>query len=226
MHNPVTWIGGWAFNLACWRSHLVSLYPGREHTFLDAHAILEEPSLLASAAKNLPPGGTLIAWSLGSLLLHRGLAQGEINASCKFISISPIFDFCREGGPWSPSVLFKMARKLPKDRHSVLTDFFALLQGDSEMDPAQTEAWKRQANKYSLDSLLLGLEALGGIKVAPETIPANTRIIFLASELDPLAPSTSQDFSRPGWISYPQGHLPFLDYPDLVKPLLIKRNSV
>ena len=220
MLDPVVWIGGWASNLACWRTSLEGLYPSREHSFLDAHAILEEPGLLQIAANSLPPNGTMIAWSLGSLILHRSLASGELNTSCRLVSVCPIFDFCREGGPWPPAALFRMTRKLHGNRESTLAEFYALVQGDSSVSQAQTEAWKIQSRAYSLDSLLAGLAALNDIKVMRTSLPAHDRHTFFASAQDPLAPPNREDFPGPRWIGFPKGHLPFLDYPDLLRPLL------
>jgi len=71
-----------------------------------------------------------------------------------------------------------------------------------------------------VESLLKGLEALGGMQVARERVPANHRHHFLASAQDPLAPPARESFPGPGWIGYPQGPLPFLDHPDLLQPLL------
>ena len=226
MHDPVVWIGGWASNLACWRGSLEALYPGREHSFLDAHAILEEPGLMQVAADSLPTSGTLVAWSLGSLILHRSLASGDLNASCRLVSVCPIFDFCREGGPWPPAALFRMTRKLPGNRESTLAEFFAQVQGDSPITQAQTEAWKIQSRGYSLDSLLAGLAALNDIKVLRASLPTHERHTFLASARDPLAPPNREDFPGPKWIGFPKGHLPFLDYPDLLRPLLSGKTQV
>jgi hypothetical protein len=220
MSNPVVWIGGWASNLACWRADLEILYPGREHTFLDAHAILSEPGLLPLIASTLPAKGTIVAWSLGSLLLHQSLATGDFQPSCHLVSICPIFDFCREGGPWPPAALFRMARKLPKNRQAVLTEFYDQVQGDSPITPIQAEAWKLQSHGYSLTTLLEGLEALGGIRVARLSLPSYPKLSFLASAHDPLAPPTREDFPALGWTGYSHGHLPFLDYPELLRPLL------
>ncbi len=220
MHEPVIWLGGWASNLGCWRNRLEELYPDREHAFLDAHSVVAEPGLLRLAISSLPRGGTFIAWSLGSLLLHRGLADLEWEAECGLVSISPIFDFCREDGPWPPAALIRMTRKLPKSRETVLNEFLDLVQGRLQMQAGEVEAWKIQSRKYTLDALLEGLEALGGIVIKNSQLPKNPRHVFLCSVKDPLAPPNREDFPGPGWIGYPEGHLPFLDYPNLLRPLL------
>lgn len=220
MLDPVLWMGGWASNLACWRGTFENLYPGREHIFLDAHAVLSEPGLLPLAAASLPPGGTLVAWSLGSLLLHRALAEDGFRPACRLVSACPIFDFCREGGPWPRAALSRMARRLPKGREAVLSEFWALVKGNSSVTPDQDQAWLAQSRNHPLESLLEGLEALGGLRIERDLLPPQARRHFLASARDPLSPPAREAFPGPGWIGYPQGHLPFLDYPDLLRPLL------
>ena len=225
MLDPVLWLGGWASNLACWRGTLESLYPGREHIFLDAQAILSEPGLLPLAASTLPPGGTLVAWSLGSLLMHRALAEGDLKPACRLVSACPIFDFCREGGPWPPAALIRMARKLPKSRESVLSVFWTQVKGNSNVTQDREDAWMAQSRTYSLESLLEGLDALGSVRVDRQRLPVSDRHHFLASVQDPLAPPTREAFPGPGWIGYPQGHLPFLDHPELLRPLLTSKSG-
>ncbi len=225
MHEPIVWIGGWASNLACWRSELETLYPSREHTFLDAHVILEEPGLLPLAAATLPPGGTLVAWSFGSLLLHRSLATEKFRPVCHMISVCPIFDFCREGAPWPLAALSRMIRRIPKHREAVLEEFYAQMLGNSSVTPWQSAAWKHQSAGYSQETLIAGLEALSNVKVANAELPSGNRHTFLASVHDPLSPPSRERFPCSNWMSFPEGHLPFLDYPELFYPLLNHHTS-
>ncbi|MDB5103301.1 MAG: hypothetical protein JWP91_990 [Fibrobacteres bacterium] len=220
MGDPVLWLGGWASGLACWRRALESLYPRREHTFLDSHAVLEEPGLLALAAAGLPRQGTLAAWSMGSLILHKALAAGDFTPACRLISLSPIFDFCTEGGPWPKAALIRMARRLPREREAVLSGFWNLSKGSSQVTPAQEEAWSRQSAGYGMPALLQGLEFLGGTVVKRAELPASERHLFLASPQDPLSPTPRGVFPGREWHGYPRGHLPFLDHPELLGPLL------
>jgi hypothetical protein len=221
MHSPVLWLGGWASGLACWRAPLEALYPRREHTFLDAHAVLEEPGLLALAAAGLPKDGTLVAWSLGSLLLHRALADG-LTTDCRRVSVSPIFDFCAAGGP-PRAALKRMMRRLPRERETVLAEFWDLIRGNSAVTPAQEQAWRAQARAYPLASLLQGLEALDAVAVDRKSLfreGGDNRHRFLASPLDPMAPAPREAFPGRGWNGYAAGHLPFLDYAAALTPLL------
>ena len=219
MGDPVVWLGGWASGLACWRGALEALYPRREHTFLDAHAVLEEPGLLASATEGLRHRGTLVAWSMGSLLLHKALAEGLV-PGCRLVSAAPVFDFCREGGPWPKAALIRMARRLPREREAVLGEFWATAQGNSQVTLDQAAGWLRQSRAYELPALLQGLEILGGTVIDRAKLPADPNHLFLASPQDPLAPTPRGVFPGKQWLGYPRGHLPFLDYPGLLAPWL------
>lgn len=219
MDNPVLWLGGWASGLACWREAIESLYPRREHTFLDSHAVLEEPGLLALAASGLPRNGTLVAWSLGSLILHKALADRTLKAACRLVSLSPIFDFCHEGGPWPKAALIRMARRLPREREAVLAEFRTLVRGNTPVTPAADASWLRQSAAYPLPVLIQGLEYLGGTVVDRAALPESDRHFFLASPQDPLSPTPRGVSPGREWIGYPRGHLPFLDFPGLLGPL-------
>jgi hypothetical protein len=219
MGDPVLWLGGWASGLACWRPAIEALYPRREHIFLDSHAVLEEPGLLALGAEGLPRNGTLVAWSMGSLILHKALAAG-FRPACRLVSASPIFDFCREGGPWPKAALIRMARRLPREREAVLSEFWGLAMGNSPVTPDLEAAWLGQSAGYALPALLQGLEYLGATVVDRAAVPASDRHFFLASPQDPLSPTPRGVSPGREWIAYSRGHLPFLDYPDLLGPLL------
>ena len=231
----IVWLGGWASDLACWRGALESLYPGRTHRFLDAHAVLDGAADLRGEAGRLPPEGCLAAWSLGSLLVHRELAAGW-SPACRMLSLSPIFDFCRPDGPWPRAAVTRMIRRLPRERGKVLEEFRAAAWGNSRITPGMAAAWEERVRAYADGSLARGLEALAGISLDRGRVPASPARIFLASPEDPLAPAPSDtawaadaytdpytdayaDAGR-AWRLYPRGHLPFLDFPDLVAPLL------
>lgn len=220
MGKPILWVGGWASSLACWREELAARYPGREHRFLDAHEILSRPAALPEAAAALPPGGTVAAWSLGSLLLHRRLAEGRFPARA-VLSLSPVFAFAGPGSPWPPAALARMIRRLGRDRDTVLQEFWAQVKGTSPVTPAAEAAWLRQADGYALADLVAGLEALLNFTVDP-THPSLTAagLRLVAGERDPLAPAGPEVPGAPARVLYPEGHLPFLDHPNLVAPLL------
>lgn len=217
--ETVLWIGGWASGLACWRRELEALYPGPSHRFLDAHDVLVDRGRLRREAAALPAGSAIAGWSLGSLLMHLDLQDGGF-PEVRFLSLSPVFDFCGEGAPWSRAALARMIRKLPRARGEVLEDFWTLVKGGSQVSRDAAEAWRRQADVYSLDALVAGLEALGSLAADPAALETRPGIAFVASGRDPLAPPPRGRVAGAAWSFYPGGHLPFLDFPDIVRPLL------
>lgn len=211
MAETVLWIGGWASDLEIWGPEFQRLYPGYAHTFLDAHAILSQPGLLPQRAAALGSDDTLAAWSLGSLILHRALIAG-FAASCRMVSICPVFSFCRDDGPWPKPAVDRMARRLSRDRTAVLAQFRDLALG-AHADSARKDAWTRRAATYATDELQRGLEYLAGYTADPAALPREARIRFLASAGDPLAPAITALKGEAGWLDYPEGHVPFLDHP-------------
>ena len=225
MGEPVLWVGGWASGLACWRGELESLYSGRPHAFLDAHEVLADPGRLSRAAAELPPEGVLVAWSLGSLLLHARLAAGEA-FNCRLLSLSPIFDFCCAGGPWPREAVFRMIRKLPKARADVLGEFWKLAKGNTSVTPSMESEWLDQSHGYPLDALLDGLETLVEVRVdRGDTVfsPSGDGIRFLASPFDPVASMPEGTGWGTNWTRFPKGHLPFLEYHEILRPMLEAR---
>jgi hypothetical protein len=212
------WIGGWASDLSAWSEAIAARYPDRGHRFLDAHALIDGQADLRAEAARLGPDDGLAAWSLGSLLLHRELAQGW-RPACATLSLCPIFDFCREGGPWPRSVVLRMARRLGRERQSVLEEFRAAAWGRSHVASGLSEAWTCRAAAYPADSLARGLAVLAETQVDPAAAGLEA-CLFLASEADPLAPVPSGLEGDLRLRTYPAGHLPFLDYPETVGPLL------
>jgi hypothetical protein len=81
-------------------------------------------------------------------------------------------------------------------------------------------AWREREAAYAEDSLARGLEALAGIRMAREDVPARADHLFLGSERDPLSPVPPSAAADPRWRLFPGGHLPFLDFPHHVAPLL------
>jgi hypothetical protein len=215
----ILWLGGWASDLACWRGALETLYPGRTHRFLDAHALLDGKADLRAETARLGPGDCLAAWSLGSLLAHQALAEGW-RPACRRLSLCPIFDFCRADGPWPRSVVVRMIRRLPRERDKVLAEFREAAFGRSPLGEGMAAAWEAQARAYADASLARGLEALAGIHAARESLPPSPEPVFVGSPDDPLSPAPPGAAADPQWRLYPRGHLPFLDFPHLLAPLL------
>lgn len=219
MGEPVLWLGGWASNLACWRPELESLYPGREHSFLDAHEAIADPSTLRKGLSALSEEGTLVAWSLGSLILHASLERGEAGPVRRMVSVSPIFDFCGSG-LWPAAVVDRMIARLSRNRESVLENFLHRVKGETPLAPATETSWRRQSEGYSLETLVRGLEALRDLRADPGRIFGDERVTFLASPRDPMSPWSGSGATLRSWVPYPRGHLPFLEFPGLLAPLL------
>lgn len=226
----ILWVGGWASDLAPWGPELASLYPGHSHRFLDAHAVLDGTADLRAEAARLPADGCLAAWSLGSLLAHRAVAEGW-RPGCRLLSLCPIFDFCRADGPWPRAAVLRMARRLGRaqglpgtagegERERVLSEFRSAAWGNSKVTEGMAAAWRGREAAYPEASLALGLETLAAVHLAPEEVSARAGHLFLASPGDPLSPAPPSAAGDPRWRLYPGGHLPFLDFPRLVAPLL------
>jgi hypothetical protein len=216
----ILWVGGWASDLAPWRGTLESLYPDHGHRFLDAHAILDGAADLRAEAARLPADGCLAAWSLGSLLAHQALADGW-RPACRVLSLCPIFDFCRADGPWPRAAVLRMIRRLSREgeREKVLAEFRSAAWGNTPVTEGMA-AWADRARAYGEASLARGLAALADIRLARESMPSPADHLFVASPEDPLSPAPSSAAADPRWRPYPRGHLPFLDYPRIVAPLL------
>jgi hypothetical protein len=226
----ILWVGGWASDLGPWGPALAALYPGHRHRFLDAHAVLDGNADLRAEAARLPADGCLAAWSLGSLLAHRALADGWVPA-CRILSLCPIFDFCRADGPWPRAAVLRMARRLvhaegapgregAEERGKVLSEFRTAAWGNSKVTEGMAGAWRDREAAYTEASLARGLETLASVHLAEADVPAPAGLLFLASPADPLSPAPPSAAADPRWRPYPGGHLPFLDFSHLVAPLL------
>lgn len=214
----ILWLGGWASDPAAFAPELRRLYPSHGHGFLDAHAVLAEPDLLARRALGLPPDAILAAWSLGSLLLHRALIAG-LAPACRMLSICPVFAFCRADGPWPRAAVERMARRLSRDREVVLAEFRVLALGAAP-PPERAQAWTERAAAYPADELARGLRFLADETADPAVLPPSARLAFLASPRDPLSPAARGMAPGRAWSEYPGGHAPFLDYPALTAEAL------
>jgi hypothetical protein len=226
----ILWVGGWASDLAPWGPALAALYPGHGHRFLDAHAVLDGAADLRAEAARLPSDGCVAAWSLGSLLVHRALAEGWL-PGCRLLSLCPIFDFCRADGPWPRAAVLRMARRLGHskglagregagEREKVVSEFRSAAWGNSKVTEGMASAWRDREAAYTDASLARGLETLASVHLAAADVPSPAGHLLLASPEDPLSPAPPSAAADPDWRPYPGGHLPFLDFPHLVSPLL------
>lgn len=187
---------------------------------------------------------SVIGWSMGSLVLHKmigwmreenGHSKQEIPKDLKLISLCPIFDFCRTNGPWSENTLTYMIRQLEKKQEAVLQDFWTKMKpnpavnnsskGNLSVTVQIEKTWLEQVKNYSLQELEAGLEYLRDTKIELSDFPKMENHFLLSSQNDPIAPFNSITLNNlephfNQWYEYPEGHLPFLHYPELVKKLL------
>lgn len=233
-----TWIGGWASDLSCWRDRLASLYPGAQHEFLNAHRLLDPAVAAREIGVAAARSEAVLAWSMGSLVLHRVLVDAARDSSPaghlamlppdspgagehrpRFLSLSPVFDFCRPGGPWPPVVLKRMAARLETDRSGTMAGFWELMTGGTTAGRQWEEEWRVGSAAYSLADLQSGLDFLRETVVSPVGLSRwKHDLILLADPRDPVAPAWD---GEPGGACqvrrHAGGHLPFLMSPEVIR---------
>lgn len=218
----VVWMGGWVSSLACWEPQLRAAFPAYDHRFIDTHAVLDDaapPALVTDA-----PAGTVIvaAWSLGSLRVHRWMAEGTWPAFVPVLSLCPVFRFVPAGstGAFGQSILLRMEQKLGAERETVLRDFWRRMPGAASMPPEWEASWIEGTRRYDDASVLRALQYLR-LQVAE---PAMLRTVpdrweLLAGARDHLAavePWRNQLSPHARLTMYPGGHIPFWECPDLI----------
>ncbi len=217
-----TWLGGWASDLKCWSKQIESLYPHSQHQFIDSHQILKGTLDLKSLLHSLTSKDTLVAWSLGSLILHQLLAKEKITLpTASILSLCPIFNFCGEKG-WHPLALKKMCRGLKRDKNKVLTDFYDQMTAPSPLSEEQKEQWMEASLQQNSEDLIQGLEFLEKTKVEINDLTSyKSQIHFVLGNQDPISLETWKGDEK----GFPHllvegGHLPFIFSPKEVFPLL------
>jgi hypothetical protein len=226
--NPAVlyWIGGWASNCRCWSRDISEMYPEFEHLFADTLDILEGRISLDSIFEKAKSGDRILAWSMGSLLLHDWLAghSGSLNLrGIRMLSISPIFDFCGQPGGWPPAVVKLMIKKLSRQKKEVLEDFFNKMASRSNPSQSQKAAWRKQAlSDYDLQGLRRGLMYLMETKVLPEQVKkAESHITFLIDRHDPISHEPAGLSSLASSVTYhSHGHIPFIRESEILKKLM------
>src|SRR5688572_12121952 len=130
MTKPVVlWMGGWVSSLDCWEPQLRALFPKFDHRFLDTHAVLDAEAPPFNAGTSGQTGqeiSVVAAWSLGSLRVHRWMAEGTWPVDVPVLSLCPVFRFVQPGTPgtFGESILLRMEQKLGAERETVLRDFW------------------------------------------------------------------------------------------------------
>src|SRR5690606_24977163 len=168
--------------------------------------------------------GTVIvaAWSLGSLRVHRWMAEGAWPAFVPVLSLCPVFRFVPAGstGAFGQSILLRMEQKLGAERETVLRDFWRRMPGAASMPPEWEASWIEGTRRYDDASVLRALQYLR-LQVAE---PAMLRTVpdrweLLAGTRDHLAAVEPWRNELPPHASltmYPGGHIPFWECPDLI----------
>lgn len=212
---PLYWIGGWASDLQCWDGLLRDLYPGFDLRFVDAHSVLGDGARLERLLASASPGSCAVGWSLGGLLLEDLLRRGRVPPEIPVLNVCPFLRFCDPEGPWKPTVLRRMIRRVFGDAPGVLADFGDRmgLEGDIR------DAWFRQALELGEESLADGLTALLDLGTDGPWA-AHPRRLFAASPDDPVSPPCATPPEATRILPAGSGHIPFLRHPEAFGALL------
>jgi hypothetical protein len=234
--NPlVVWMGGWVSSLGCWETQLRAAFPDFDHEFVDTHDVLDAavppPSVVGSARDGQdavqPSRPRLVAaWSLGSLRVHRWMADGVWPVHVPVLSLCPVFRFVPLGtaGTFGESILLRMEQKLGVEREMVLRDFWRRMPKASAMPPDWEAAWIVGTRRYDDASVLRALQYLRLEHADVDTlasVPARWELI--AGEHDRLAALSSWADTLPTHARltvHPGGHIPFWECPDLMAAAL------
>jgi hypothetical protein len=224
----VVWMGGWVSSLACWEPQLRAAFPEFEHRFVDTHAVLEDahpPETLTEASSGSGDRVSPVivaAWSLGSLRVHRWMAEGVWPAQVPVLSLCPVFRFVPAGaaGAFGESILLRMEEKLGAERETVLRDFWRRMPGAASMPPDWERSWIEGTRRYDDASVLRALQYLRVQTADPQALAATpTRWELLAGARDRLAAVGPWQGELPPHARltvHPGGHIPFWECPALI----------
>ncbi len=233
MSQNLLWIGGWGSPLDAMEKEIAALYPGWRHQFMDGMEASLNPARLEEALLPLSPSDWVIAWSLGSLALHR-LLLSQSNAhnpyGASLLSLCPIVDFVN-AIPQREAMLRAMQGKLRYDKDRVLHDFWNSAAKDTPYANRFAALCARRMDVLDPTTLSQGLDYLRDVKVDPlALVKKRDQLFFLTSPEDPISPCP---FARerfdasgaPREISrrityYGKGHIPFLTEAESIGKLL------
>jgi hypothetical protein len=215
------WLGGWSSGFDCWKDDIKIMYPGIKHEFADAHDLIAGHTSLEGILGQVP--GVLIAWSLGSLILHRWLALAGDVYYCRgwrFVCVAPVFDFCRRPGPWPARVIKRMIESVKKDKSKLLESFWSkMVEGQPHVEGHWQVSWQAKARQYHEDALVHGLEYLMNTVVEPDTLNKYSDQITCISGINDAVTPWSQNLIPSNFQTFKHhfGHLPFIQTPELFK---------
>jgi pimeloyl-ACP methyl ester carboxylesterase len=223
----IHWMGGWVSSLECWEPQLNALFPEYEHRFLDTHSLLDldtPPDWIESTPRDSHVH-IIAAWSLGSLRVHRWMADGAWPVNVPVLSLCPVFRFVQPetSGTFGASILLRMEQKLGAEREAVLRDFWRRMPKTADMPPEWEAAWIAGTRRYDDASVLHALQYLRREAADPASLKSvPDRWELIAGEKDRLAPAGSLEAMRNNLPAHarlnihPGGHIPFRECPGLV----------
>lgn len=231
LQPEIVWMGGWVSSLACWEPQLRAAFPECAHRFVDTHDVLEatEPPVAvtgSSRAAGVPIVPIVAAWSLGSLRVHRWMAEGVWPTHVPVLSLCPVFRFVPPGtaGTFGESILLRMEQKLGAEREAVLRDFWRRMPKAAAMPPEWEAAWLAGTRRYDDADVLRALQYLRLQTAEPHTLSTvPDRWELLAGTQDRLAPNAAWRDKLPAHAHltvYEGGHVPFQECPDLIRAAL------
>ena len=156
------------------------------------------------------PPQLIIAWSLGSLLLHRFLNSKNKNSpvnlnSISLLSVAPIFKFCNSQNP--QKIVSLMQKGLEQNTEAVLKKFWKKI-APPQTDSNFEQSWITQALSYSSKQLITSLEFLKQKTSTLKTLNDSTNLAFWCNPQDLL--QTQWNYSQHTVFIHSQAHLPFL----------------
>jgi pimeloyl-ACP methyl ester carboxylesterase len=236
MTKPVVlWMGGWVSSLDCWEPQLRALFPEFDHRFLDTHSVLDAevpPFNAGTSGWSSEEPFVVAAWSLGSLRVHRWMADGAWPVDVPVLSLCPVFRFVQPGTPgtFGESILLRMEQKLGAERETVLRDFWRRMPKAADMPPEWEAAWLTGTRRYDDESVLRALRYLRVESADPATlasVPARWELIAGAQDrLVALGAWKDELPAQAKLTVHPGGHIPFWECPDLVGGALRRLSGI
>jgi pimeloyl-ACP methyl ester carboxylesterase len=221
----VMWLGGWVSSLSCWETQIRTAFPEFEHRFVDTHDVLRAstPAFIAEQRARATDKRVIVAgWSLGSLRVHRWMAEGVWPLDVAVLSLCPVFRFVQPGTPGSfgESILLRMEQKLGADREAVLRDFWRRMPKADAMPPPWEAAWLEGTRRYDDESVLNALQYLRLEAADPATlatVPTRWELIAGAQDRLAMVGDWRTDLPAHARLSiHPGGHIPFWECPELI----------
>lgn len=145
---------------------------------------------VAAASDALGPGPVRLGgWSLGALLaLEAALALPGRHAALALVSATARFCGDGESHPGtSPRVLRAMRLRLLRDRAGVLGEF-AAASAAPDGSAAARDAWRAQAERFTVEALARGLEALAALDLRDRLAALRAPVRMLHGACDGIVP--------------------------------------